>query len=320
MNSTTDILISVIICTHRRVNSLALALESLTRQAWRGGGWEVLVVENDTEPSPEVGALVQNIADRLPVRLCYENVPKLSRARNRGAHEAKGEYLAYLDDDAEAKEKWLEALMEGCSRYHPDICGGPSYALFRSPKAFWYQPDWETSYLFGDAPRTLEKGETLGGMNFVVRRELLLNLGGFSEALGMAGKKLGYGEETFLMQSAWKAFPTLKVQYLPDAAVLHEVRAEKMTIRWQIRRSLAGGRSSAKTKHCNTSLIAAARQMLVSCYHTLLRLPGLVAVLLLDLFRPGRTLWRRYVKENMVDVFSSTSFAVCLLWRKVKGV
>lgn len=47
------------------------------------------------------------------------------------------------------------------------------------------------------------------------------------------------------MIRAWDSNPLLKVLYHPKVVVRHEVRPEKMTLRWHIKAALAGGRSSA---------------------------------------------------------------------------
>jgi GT2 family glycosyltransferase len=236
--------LSVIICTFRRYDRLDWALASLERQVCTESSWEVLVVENDTSGNPTMEAVCEKHKVRLPLRHVIEGQIGLSHARNTGVRLARGEYAAFLDDDAEAAEGWLAALFESCRRWRPEFCGGPSLPLYRSPKPAWYLDCYATSYMYGDKARWLGKGEMLGGMNFVVARRTWNNLGGFNPKLGMTGYKMAYGEESDLLMRAWEANPNLQVWYHPAASVRHEMRAEKMTVGWQLRSAWAGGRSS----------------------------------------------------------------------------
>lgn len=237
-------LITVAICTFRRPDRVDLALASVCRQAASLAEWEILVVENDAGPGPALAAVCRKYTPQVPLRHIVETTIGLSHARNTAVREAGGDYVAYLDDDAEADPGWLAALVRCCREDQPDFCGGPSYPLYRTPKPSWYLDRYATTNVHGDQPRWLVPGEWLGGMNFVVKRSLCEQLGGFRTDLGMTGNTTGYGEETELLARAWAAHPQLKVRYLPQASVLHEVRPEKMTLRWKLVSAWAGGQSS----------------------------------------------------------------------------
>ena len=47
------------------------------------------------------------LSSRLPVRLLIQAPAGPAKARNRGAEEAHGRWLAFLDDDCEAAPGWL---------------------------------------------------------------------------------------------------------------------------------------------------------------------------------------------------------------------
>ncbi len=301
-----DTIVSVIICTHRRPDRLALALESLVREDYGGTDWEIIVIENDTAASDEVAAVVKRFGQNLPLRWFLETFPNLSRARNRGAEEAKGDYLAYLDDDIEVVSGWLRSLLRYLREYVPDVCGGPSLALYRTPKPYWYKDEWATSYCRGDEPAVTT--ETFGGMNFIVKKSLVKALGGFDESLGMAGEKIAYAEEVELLLRARRANPDLLTMDLPAVAVRHEVRPEKMTIRWCIRSTWASARdciSAGITGSRMRTWPAIAKSGIRSTVRLLWKMPGLFITALADLFRPRRTVWRRYLKERMLpDAFT----------------
>ncbi|MCL5102497.1 MAG: glycosyltransferase [Armatimonadetes bacterium] len=295
-----DIFISVIICTHRRPDSLANTLESLVEQTWKGSEWELIVVENDRDASPLVAKVVQEFQDRLPVRWCMETVPNLSRARNLGAREGRGEYLAYLDDDVEVCAEWLEQVMLGCKEHSPDFCGGPSYPLYRISKPGWFKDEYATGYVYGNDVRELRDDEYFGGMNFTVRKELVQTLGGFREELGRAGNKIGWGEETMLMVEARKRYPNCCCLYLPGMAVKHEVVSQKMSIKWHIRHHWEAGFDYALANMTNASAHNVAISTCRIMASLASQMSGLLVALARSVFSPRESPWRRYLKERML--------------------
>ncbi|MEL7226626.1 MAG: glycosyltransferase family A protein, partial [Cyanobacteria bacterium J06576_12] len=101
-------LISAIICTHNREQYLGAAIDSLLSQTL--DNYEVIVVDNASTDGTAAVAKARLGDSR--VRYIHEPTLGLSTARNCGAAAAKGEIVAYLDDDAEASEGWLAALVK----------------------------------------------------------------------------------------------------------------------------------------------------------------------------------------------------------------
>jgi GT2 family glycosyltransferase len=191
-----------------------------------------------------MAAVCKKYMSQLPLRHVVEAAIGVAHARNTSVRAARGKFVACLDDDAEADPGWLALLADCCREYEPDFCGGPSYPLYRAPKPSWFLDAYGTANFYGDQPRWLVQGEWMASMNLVLKRSLCGQIGEFNTDLGMIGSKTAYGEETELMMRAWAANPQLKVRYLPRATVLHEVRPEKMTIRWKMISAWAGGKSS----------------------------------------------------------------------------
>lgn len=313
------VIISVIICTHRRPGSLLLSLESLTHQTWHGGGWEIIVVENDSEPSSTVSGVVSSFMPRLPLRHFIEKIPNLSRARNHGAQMAYGKYLAYIDDDAEATEGWLEALMQGLKEFQPDFCGGPSYPLFRIPKPAWFRDEYAIEYFYGDKPQALKYAEWLGGMNFIVQRKVVLSLGGFREELGMAGDKIAYGEETCLLMDGWKNNQELKVMYLPTVAVYHEVRPVKMTMRWNIKSWWAGGRDSALMNLYGNRILTNIKMVLSHAFIIIIRMMAMLPTLCKYIMNPDAQRYKRYIFDTMKSNIYWSSYGINSLFLTLRN-
>lgn len=237
------IFISVVICSHRRADRLDAMLTSLELQSYSGADVEVVLVENDTESAPAVQAVFEQHRANLNLRHVLEATIGLSHARNTALRVAKGCYVAYLDDDAEADCDWLAALVQECRTMQPHFCGGPIYPLYRGAKPEWFLDRYATAYTYGESPRWLCKGESFGGGNLAVDRRLCLQLGGFRTDLGMTGKTVAYGEDTEMLMRAWNSNSELRVRYAPQVSIRHEVRAEKMSLLWRVRSAWAGGRS-----------------------------------------------------------------------------
>ena len=90
-------LISVVVPAWRAEKTLAAALDSVLAQTWRE--IEVLVVD-DASPDGTL-ALAQSYAARDPrVRvIAQKENGGVSKARNCGVREARGEWIAFLDSD-----------------------------------------------------------------------------------------------------------------------------------------------------------------------------------------------------------------------------
>jgi glycosyltransferase involved in cell wall biosynthesis len=99
-------LATVAICTRDRTYSLSATIDSLLRQSYRDV--EILVVDN----APSSDATERLIRECYPtVRYIHEGRAGLDWARNRAIAEARGDFIAYIDDDAIADPHWLAALI-----------------------------------------------------------------------------------------------------------------------------------------------------------------------------------------------------------------
>lgn len=313
-----SILLTIIICTHRRPDSLPHTLESLVRQNWVEGDWEIIVVENDLEPSSAVSEIIKNFSSRLPLRYCLEKILNLSRARNRGAQLARGEYLAYIDDDAEVTKEWLEALITGLKKHQPDFCGGPSYPLYRTHKPAWFRDEYAIEYVYGDRPRALNYSEWLGGMNFIVRRDVVFSVGGFRENLGMAGGKIAYGEETCLLMAGWKNKAELNVMYFPAVAVHHEVRPIKMTLLWNIKSWWACGRDCAAMRLYGNKLMHNMKQLIYQSAAMTINLLKVMFIASKGIVSCDKNRYKRYIMDNMKSNIYWLSYCINSICNKLK--
>ena len=233
-------LISVIICTYNRAALLANLVESLSAQSIDPSTYEIIIVDNNSldQTKNVVEALA---ADHGNVSYRFEACQGLSWARNHGYRIARGQYVAYLDDDCKVPAQWLAVAQDVIERIAPGMFGGPYYAFYDSPKPHWYL-DQYGSHVQGDQARQLTQDEYLDGANLFIRRSLLEAVGGFNHTLGMIGDELGYGEETALQQLLRTTRPEETIYYEPRLFVHHIVSARKMTLCWSARQVFVAGR------------------------------------------------------------------------------
>ncbi|HSK50799.1 MAG TPA: glycosyltransferase [Solirubrobacterales bacterium] len=103
--------VSVAIPTRDRPESAAEAVAALLASRYPAGRFEVLVVDNRPEgEADEAGEGRTGVLSDPRVRVLREPLAGGANARNRGLDEARGEIVAYLDDDVIADRDWLAAL------------------------------------------------------------------------------------------------------------------------------------------------------------------------------------------------------------------
>jgi len=220
---------TVIICTHNRCNILHHCLESFVTFGKLTQKYEIVIVDNASTDSTL--NTVKSFQDKIPyLRYVIESKIGLSHARNRGALEAKGEWLFYLDDDAKLRESTLSEFCKVIDNY--------PFVLFTGIYKPWYinePPKW----LKGNLVSYILKGEKgirpinedyISGGIMGIKKSVLLNLGMFDSELGMKGDRVGYGEESDLQFKACQK--NLPIGINTDMIMDHLVGLHKYNYKW----------------------------------------------------------------------------------------
>lgn len=235
--------ISVVVCTYNRAGLLRTCLESLTQQDYAPSGCEVLVVNNaSTDGTREV---VLEFAGKRPnITLVDEPRPGASIARNTGIEWARGEYIAFLDDDARAHPTWLRLIVEAFQTIDPApaAVGGPIVPYYWEPKPEWFDDRLEIRS-WGDDPGFMPE-PAFSGSNVAIRADLLRKIGGFPEDIGPVGSAMALGEDSAVTHAIFRE--EARFYYLPDAVVEHYTPPGKMTVRYRLWRAHANGAASIK--------------------------------------------------------------------------
>jgi len=236
-------MVSIAICTYNNARKLEAVLESLRGLICPPAlEYEILVVDNNSRD--ETKAVVERSQAIWGQRLRYifEGTQGLSHARNRALKEAAGDIVSYIDDDVKVDPGWLSAVAAAFEKYSAAVVGGKSYLIYPSQRPAWLPEAYESLLSKLDYGDQVIVGldKDLFGLNYSVRKELAVQLGGFDTSLGRCRHSLGSGEESDLLHRIREA-GGLAV-YEPRAIVGHVVSAERVTVRWFVKRLFAAGR------------------------------------------------------------------------------
>jgi glycosyltransferase involved in cell wall biosynthesis/GT2 family glycosyltransferase len=233
----------VLICAYTldRLDVLSQAIDSVRSQSL--DAHEIVL---SIDHSPELLAVVER---RWPEVRLVENQEEqgLSGARNSGVAACSGEVVAFLDDDAVAAPDWLERLAEAYRDPNVLGAGGTVRPAWVAGKPSWFPPefDWVVGCTHSGMPKHREAVRNLVGANMSLRREALLEVGGFRHELGRIGTIPAGCEETDLCIRLGKHWPESKILYDPAAVVDHYVPATRGTRKYFASRCRGEGRSKA---------------------------------------------------------------------------
>ncbi len=225
-------MISLIICTYNRCASLASALNSLAAMSVPSHmNWELIVVDNNSQDHTrhEVEAFAQRSG--LSVRYLFEPRPGKSFALNTGIKEAKGEILAFTDDDIAVDEHWLVEIEKAVQDHDCLAVGGRILPVWHAPKPRWFCEERPFSlrgvivhYDLGE--EVCEATIPPFGANMAFRKIAFEKYGLFRTDLGPRQGILLRGEETEVFQRLLRAKE--RVVYAPNAIVHHPVPKERL--------------------------------------------------------------------------------------------
>jgi glucosyl-dolichyl phosphate glucuronosyltransferase len=244
-------LCSIIIPTFNRSSSLITTIGSLLSLYSEPTTYEIIVVDNAS--TDDTKQKVQTIIDQNPqnrIRYFYESIPGSLSGRHNGALQSTADILIFIDDDIKVAPEWLDALIETFQDPDVHLVGGKNLPQFESQP-----PDWLDAFWFKEGERNwcaylsiLDFGDQLTeidplyvwSLNYAIRRETLIGLGGFHPDYVPKPFEQFQGDgETGL---AWKVQASgSKIIYQPRAIVYHVIPDQRLTIDYFEKRMFFGG-------------------------------------------------------------------------------
>jgi glucosyl-dolichyl phosphate glucuronosyltransferase len=223
--------ITVMVCTFNRSGHLPIALESIAASEIPASiAWEILVVDNNS--NDDTRAVVEGFICRHPGRFRYVFEPRQgkSNALNTAIAAARGDVLAFADDDVTVHPQWL------CSLTAPFVsgiwmgCGGRVLAQWESAAPGWLDPkSWTVPGPLVHFDRGLQAGrlnETPVGTNMAFRKSVFERYGGFRSDLGpRPGSQIRNEDSEFARRLLQAGEP---LYYEPSAIVYHPVPENRL--------------------------------------------------------------------------------------------
>jgi glycosyltransferase involved in cell wall biosynthesis len=213
---------TVAICTRERPDDLARTLDAVRRL--RPAPTEILVVDN----APSSGATRAVTAGYPSVRYVVEPIRGLNTARNRALREARGEVVAFTDDDAMPEVDWLEGLLVNFSDPRVVCVNGltlpleletPAQELFEEHCSF--ARGFARQVFNGRFDNPLLVARAGAGANMAVRRSLPDIVGWFDERLDAGTPTQSGGDHQMFTRILAAGY---RIVYEPHAVSWHRHR------------------------------------------------------------------------------------------------
>ena len=225
--------VSIIIPTFRRPERAVEAARSALAQAC-ATPFEVVLVDND--PAGSAFGPLRAISDAR-ITVIHEPRAGVANARNAGLRAAKGDLIAFLDDDEIAPETWLAELLRVQGAHSADAVFGPVRTRLSSP------PRDHRAYFDAFFARDPGHAEGLISVFYgcgcsLIRRAALPAAEPFSAARNEIG-----GEDDLLFQTMESA--GARFAWAPKAGVWETPEQSRVTLAYTLRRAFAYGQGPA---------------------------------------------------------------------------
>ena len=177
-----DPLVTIVLATYNRTSYLLESLTSLRDQTYPNV--EVILVDDGTT-HPASLAVLQQAKDFIYGQPGWQFLVAPhggeSKARNLGARMGHGEYILFMDDDNVARLEEIAELVRAMRYTNADIltCLAENFKGDGFPQPSLSDPSIPPWLPLGGAPGVNAFRNTIGDANFLGRRQLVLDLGGF---------------------------------------------------------------------------------------------------------------------------------------------
>ncbi len=230
--------ISIIIPTFNRADLLASTINSIFSKSTSSVVFEVIVIDNgSTDTTKEVCSTYEKKHSNFSY--FFDATPGLLTGRHKGAKEAKGKILAFIDDDVIVSSEWLKTIAN-VMLSQPDIMllTGPNLPLYESYPPEWLSYFWSNNEYGRDCGwlSLIDFGTTIQeihpkyvwGLNFIIRKTAFEQLGGFHpDNISKAFQQFqGDGESGLCIKAVEQ---NMKALYHPGVMLYHQIPNSRLT-------------------------------------------------------------------------------------------
>lgn len=208
-------MLSVIIPIRNEATSISNLLESLSKQSYPSGHFEIRLV-NDHSEDDSVTIVNQFCLSHLNVELLYlpENLAGKKQALCLGIENSTGEIIVTTDADCVVSASWLESINQAFTPKTMMCIGG--VRVNGNGSLFSQLQSMEFSSLIGSAAATLAFGypTMCNGANLAFRKQAFKKVNGYADNFDIAS-----GDDEFLMRKINSAFPG-SIVFLNDSSTI----------------------------------------------------------------------------------------------------
>ncbi len=233
--------ISLIMSTRNRGHRLQPCLRAIERLKCKRP-WELILIDNGS--TDETRTILDDYGQlHLDAEITIATEPRagLSRALNKCLELAKGEIIAFMDDDCYPNSDLLDRIIEAMERRRLDYLGGRVELFDRNDAHITIKTDSQPS----DIPaHSYVRPGLLHGCNMAIRRRVFDRVGSFDSAFGVGGFFRSSGDVEFLQRASLAGFIG---GYEPSVITSHHHRRQGPAVA-RLRRSYAVGRGAFYAK------------------------------------------------------------------------
>lgn len=275
---TDTMIVTVIVCTYNRCHSLRKALDSVAHSTTpEAVEWEVLVMDNNSKD--QTRQIAEEFCRRYPGRFRYMFEPQQgkSHALNTAIREARGEVLAFMDDDVTVEPTWLQNLTSCLEGGQWSGAGGRILSARTFPPPAWLALCGP--YSMGGMLALFDLGEKAGdldrppfGTNMAFHKDMFRKYGDFRTDLGPCPGSEIRNEDTEFGRRLLAAGE--RIRYEPSAVVYHAVPAERLKKEYFLAFWFDCGRAAIREVGQRPDIWGIPRRYLTLLKHTMVLAPA----------------------------------------------
>jgi len=240
--------LSIIISTRNRAQSLAKSLESITQLDISFDRIEVLVADNGSrDATPSICQMYGKVFPHF--KYIFDGRPGQMVGWHRALFEARSEILAFIDDDVRPMPNWATCVLESFESQEVGIATGRIIPEFEERPPGWQSEMvlkngfgvWSALWGMLDFGAKVKEipADFVWGSNFLIRRQALLEAGGFHPG-GMPRSLFHFTGDGDVALGRIVSQAGLKALYHPGAAVAHHLPAFRNSDTAEIQRWIFG--------------------------------------------------------------------------------